>query len=224
MEVRFKAAKCLGSGSGSRPAPLIGRTDGTAEQRDFTSCDSTPATPAVTSTLTSRLAFRPLHCCSFIVKYGPRITGSLAWKPHRKATCMHTPKPQETSKEMGWDAKCVRVCLPARAMHIYLMHPLNLALAGRQFAEHLAFMGMGVLRGRFRAKLPSFHRQSSHSGNIPPFNFRVPPLCTSSSELNSRWKLSFGKKRSEESRRKTTSFFGKLGGGGGLEETGEWEI
>ena len=41
---------------------------------------------------------------------------------------MHTPKPQETSKEMGWDAKCVRVCLPARAMHIYLMHPLNLAV------------------------------------------------------------------------------------------------
>ena len=114
------------SGSGSRPAPLIGRTtDGMTEQRDFTSCDSTPslprATPAVTSTPTSRLAFRPPHCCSFIVKYGPRITGSLAWKPHRKATCMHTPKPRETGKEeMGWDAKCVRVCLPACTRDAYL--------------------------------------------------------------------------------------------------------
>lgn len=28
---------------GSRPAPLIGRTDGMTEQRDFTSCDSTPS-------------------------------------------------------------------------------------------------------------------------------------------------------------------------------------
>ena len=110
---------------------------------------------------------------------------------------------------------CTCVSLPARAMHIYLMHPLNLA-RGRPFAEHLAFMGMGVLRGRFRAKLPSFRRQSSHSGNIPPFNFRVPPLCTStssSSELNSRWNFPSEKRDRRKVGGKQRAFSGSEGEG-----------